>query len=67
MAKSKGTGVAVKGDIEKALKAFNKKVARSGTLSAVKGKQYYEKPGVRNRKKKEEGMKNTRKREKYNR
>ena len=55
------TSVAVKGNIDLALKKFKQKVAKSGLPSEVKRKQHYDKPGVRRRKAKEEAIKNSRK------
>ena len=37
------------------------------TLSALREKKEYKKPGVRRREKKEQGIKNTRKRERFSR
>ena len=49
------------GNIDGALKKFKAKVARSGVPSELKKKKFYSKPGVERRIKKEEGRKNSRK------
>ena len=49
------------GDVDKALKRFKVKVARSGVPSEIKKHKCYEKPGVRKKKKKKEMLKNYRK------
>ncbi len=50
------------GDINTALRKFKVKVARSGVLSEVKKRKFHVKPGVERRIKKEEGIKNSHKR-----
>ena len=50
------------GDLEKALKKFKFKVARSGVPSEFKKRKFHIKPGVERRIKKEEGIRNFRKR-----
>lgn len=50
------------GDLEKALKKFKVKFARSGVPSDLRKKKFYTKPGVERKQKKEEGIKNSRKR-----
>ena len=49
------------GNIDKALKNFKVKVARSGVPSELKKRKFYVKPGVDKRMRKEEGIKNARK------
>ena len=49
------------GNIDGALKKFKVKVARSGVPSELKKKKFYSKPGVERRIKKEEGIKNSHK------
>jgi small subunit ribosomal protein S21 len=41
-------------DIEDALKMFNNKVKKSGTLKDVRKRDYFEKPGVQKRNKRKE-------------
>ena len=53
------------GDLEKALKKFKVKVARSGVLTEVKKRKFYVKPGIERRVKKEEGIKNSHKKNNY--
>jgi len=55
------TRVEVKnGNIENALKRFKIKVQRSGTLSEMKKRKEYSKPGVVRREAKKEAIKNAR-------
>ncbi len=55
------TRVEVKnGNIENALKRFKVKVQRSGTLSEMKKRKEYSKPGVVRREAKKEAIKNAR-------
>ena len=62
------TQVAVKnGNLDFALKKFKQKVARDGVPSECKKREGYDKPGVKRRNAKKEGIKNTRKRNKANR
>ena len=49
------------GNIDLALKKFKAKVAKSGVPSEVKKRKHYEKPGVRRRNEKKEGIKNSHK------
>ena len=58
------TKVAVKGNLDLALKRFKQKVARDGVPSEWKKREAYDKPGVKRRAAKKEGIKNTRKRAK---
>ncbi len=56
------TKVIVKdGDVESSLRKFKAKVAKSGVLSELKKRKHYEKPGVKRRNEKKEGIKNSRK------
>jgi len=60
--------VAVKnGNLDFALKKFKQKVARDGVPSECKKREGYDKPGVKRRLAKKEGIKNARKRNKQNR
>ena len=62
------TQVAVKnGNLEFALKKFKQKVARDGVPSECKKREGYDKPGVKRRLAKKEGIKNSRRRNKGNR
>ncbi|MCI8346952.1 MAG: 30S ribosomal protein S21 [Bacilli bacterium] len=59
------TQVTVKnGNLDMALKKFKQKVARDGVPSECKKRECYDKPGVRRRNAKKEGIKNSRKRDK---
>ena len=61
------TQVTVKnGNLDMALRKFKQKVARDGVPSECKKRECYDKPGVRRRAAKKEGIKNTRKRNKAN-
>ena len=52
------------GNVDGALRTMKQKNARDGLLKKVRERQEgYKKPGVKRREKKEEGIKNTRKRE----
>ena len=57
------TEVQVKGNLDKALKNFKTKCARDGVLSEAKKRKFYDKPGVKRRAAKKEGIKNSRKRD----
>ncbi len=61
------TKVQVRGNLDQALRKFKQKVARDGVPSEFKKREAYDKPGVRRRAAKKEGIKNSRKREKSNR
>jgi len=57
------THVVVKnGNVDLALKRFKQKVAKSGVPSALKKKDYYEKPGVQRRNAHKEAIKNSKQR-----
>lgn len=59
------TQVTVKnGNLDMALRKFKQKVARDGVPSECKKRECYDKPGVKRRKAKKEGIKNTQKRNK---
>ena len=59
--------IIVKGNVDNAIRTMKQKSARDGLLKKVREKQEgYKKPGVRRREKKEQGIKNTRKRERFN-
>lgn len=61
------TKVPVKnGNLDVALRKFKQKVARDGVPSECKKRECYDKPGVRRRNAKKEGIKNTRKRNRAN-
>ena len=53
--------VVAHGNIDKALKIWKVKVAKSGVPSELKKKKFYIKPGVERKIKKEEGIKNSHK------
>lgn len=59
------TKVVVNGNLEKAMKTFKAKVARSGVPSELKKKKHYEKPGVKRREAKKEMIRNARKHRNY--
>ena len=60
--------IIVKGNVDNAIRTMKQKSARDGLLKKVREKQEgYKKPGVRRREKKEQGIKNTRKRERFSR
>ena len=55
------------GNVDGALRTMKQKSARDGLLKKVRERQEgYKKPGVKRREKKEEGIKNTRKRQREN-
>ena len=60
------TKVTVRGDLDKALRRFKQKVARDGVHSECRKREAYEKPGVKRRNAKKEGIKNSRKRNRAN-
>ena len=61
------THVAVRnGNLDGALRKFKQKLARDGIPSEFKKREAYDKPGVKRREAKKAGIKNARKREKYN-
>jgi len=45
-------------NIEDTLRKFNNDLRRSGTLKEIKKRKYYDKPGVRKRKRIKENLKN---------
>ena len=53
--------VVTNGNVDGAIKKWSAKVARSGVPSKLKERKFYEKPGVKKRKAKEEMTKNARK------
>lgn len=57
----KMTKVMVNGDLDKSLRKFKVKVARSGVPSELKKRKHYEKPGVKRRNEIKEGIKNSHK------
>ena len=62
------TRVPVKnGNLDMALRRFKHTVTRDGIPSECKKREGYDKPGVKRRKAKKEGIKNSRKRNKMNR
>ena len=55
------------GNVDSALRMMKQKNARDGLLKKVRERQEgYKKPGVKRREKKEEGIKNSRKRQREN-
>ena len=61
------TKVTVRGNLDQALRKFKQKVARDGVPSEVKKRDHYDKPGIRRRAAKKEGIINSRKRDRANR
>ena len=55
------TEVAVKGNLDGALKRFKQKCSRDGILSEVKKRKLYDKPGKIRREEKEKNIRNSRK------
>ena len=53
------------GNVDAALSKFKAKVAKSGVPSEIKKRKHYEKPGVRKRIEKKEGIKNFHKKRKF--
>ncbi len=53
------------GNVDVALRKFKAKVAKSGIPSELKKRKHYEKPGVRKRIEKKEGIKNSHKKRRY--
>ncbi|HHX93982.1 MAG TPA: 30S ribosomal protein S21 [Tenericutes bacterium] len=47
--------------VDDALRRFNRKVALNGNLAEARKREYYERPGIRRRKKREEAIKRQRK------
>lgn len=59
------TSVTVRnGNIDGAIKKFKQRVAKSGLPSEMKKRVAYDKPGIRRRNAKKEGIKNSRKNQK---
>lgn len=59
--------IIVKGNVDNAIRTMKQKSARDGLLKKVRERQEgYKKPGVKRREKKEEGIKNSRKRQREN-
>lgn len=56
--------VKVEGNLDKALKIFNKKVKRAGIMQEIYKRRHYEKPSVKKRKKHEEAVRRQRREEK---
>ena len=54
------------GNIDNALRRLKVSVAKSGVPSKLKERKYYEKPGVKTRRQKEEMTRNARKKNKRN-
>ncbi len=61
------TKVTVRGNLDQALRKLKQKVAKDGVPSECKKRECYDKPGVRRRNAKKEGIKNSRKRDKKER
>ena len=60
--------VSVKNDnVDAALRVFKNKFAKSGVPSEVKKRKHYDKPGVKRRIAKKEGIKNSRRKARKNR
>ena len=60
------TKVTVRGNLDQALRKFKQKVARDGVPSECRKREAYDKPGVRRRAAKKEGIKNSQKRTRAN-
>ena len=59
--------IIVKGNVDNAIRTMKQKSARDGLLKKVRERQEgYKKPGVKRREKREEGIKNSRKRQREN-
>ncbi len=54
------------GKVDQALKDFKLKIVKNGLLKEVRDKEHYNKPGVRKRLAKLEGIKNSRKKGRSN-
>ena len=61
------TKVVVRGNLDQALRKFKAKVNKDGIPQESKKREGYDKPGVRRRAAKKEGIKNSRKRDRANR
>ena len=55
-----------KGNLDQALRKFKQKVARDGVPTECRKREAYDKPGVRRRAAKKEGIKNSQKRNRAN-
>ena len=60
------TKVVVRGNLDQALRKLKQKVARDGVPSDCKNRDGYDKPGVKRRNAKKEGIKNSQKRNRAN-
>ncbi len=60
------TEVAVKGNLDNALKRFKVKCSRDGILSEVKKRKFYDKPGKKRREEEKKNIRNSQKRNKNN-
>ena len=60
------TQVAVKGNLDRALKRFKLKCSRDGIPSEIKKRKFYDKPGKKRREEKEKNIRNSQKRNKNN-
>ena len=60
------TEVAVKGNLDNALKRFKVKCSRDGILSEVKKRKFYDKPGKKRREEEKKHIRNSQKRNKNN-
>ncbi len=60
------TEVAVKGNLDSALKRFKQKCSRDGIPSEIKKRKFYEKPGKRRREEKEKNIRNAQKKSRGN-
>ncbi len=61
------TVVVKNGNVDGALKVFKQKNAKDGLPKELRKREYYSKPGKKRREAKEEGIKNSRRRERNNR
>ena len=55
------TEVAVKGNLDGALKRFKMKCSRDGIPSEIKKRKFYDKPGKKRREEKEKNIRNSKK------
>lgn len=54
------------GNVDSALRMFKQKTVKNGLLKEVREREHYSKPGEKRRKAKKEGIKNTRRKNRFN-
>lgn len=59
------TVVVKNGNVDGALRMFKQKTVKNGLLKEVREREHYSKPGERRRAAKKEGIKNTRRKNKF--